>query len=123
MNPSLRQMRALVAIAKTGSFTLAAEYLHVTQSALSGQIKELEQMLGVTVVERTTRKAQLSELGRELYPLFDKMLQDLEQQRLEVTQKRLERDNAAGEPEGNRTTGAAVARESQILEKHGRAHR
>ena len=78
MNPSLRQMRALVAVAKTGSFTLAAEYLHVTQSALSGQIKELEQLLGVTVVERTTRKAQLSELGRELYPLFDKMLQDLD---------------------------------------------
>ncbi|MBJ7310767.1 LysR family transcriptional regulator [Rugamonas sp. CCM 8940] len=78
MNPSLRQMRALVALAKTGSFTLAAEYLHVTQSALSGQIKELEQLLGVKVVERTTRKAQLSELGRELYPLFDKMLQDLD---------------------------------------------
>lgn len=78
MNPSLRQMRALVAVAKTGSFTLAAEYLHVTQSALSGQIKELEQVLGVTVVERTTRRAQLSELGRELYPLFDKMLQDLD---------------------------------------------
>jgi DNA-binding transcriptional LysR family regulator len=78
MNPSLRQMRALVAIAKTGSFTLAADYLHVTQSALSGQIKELEQLLGVTVIERTTRKAQLSELGRELYPLFDKMLQDLD---------------------------------------------
>ena len=78
MNPSLRQMRALVALAKTGSFTLAADHLSVTQSALSGQIKELEQMLGVRVVERTTRKAQLSELGRELYPLFDKMLQDLD---------------------------------------------
>ena len=36
MSPSLRQMRAFVALAKTGSFTLAAEYLHVTQSALSG---------------------------------------------------------------------------------------
>ncbi|MGV7210282.1 LysR family transcriptional regulator [Oxalobacteraceae bacterium A2-2] len=78
MNPSLRQMRALVAIARTGSFTLAAEHLSLTQSALSGQIKELEQLLGVRVVERTTRKTQLSELGRELYPLFDKMLQDLD---------------------------------------------
>jgi len=78
MNPSLRQMRALVAIAKTGSFTLAAEHLNLTQSALSGQIKELEQLLGVKVVERTTRRAQLSEVGRELSPLFDKMLQDLD---------------------------------------------
>jgi len=43
MNPTLRQMRAFVALAKTGNFTLAAQYLHVTQSALSGLIKELEQ--------------------------------------------------------------------------------
>ncbi|MET0264990.1 MAG: LysR family transcriptional regulator [Duganella sp.] len=76
--PSVRHMRALVALARTGSFTLAADHLNLTQSALSGQIKELEQRLGVRVVERTTRKAQLSELGRELTPLFDKMLQDLE---------------------------------------------
>ncbi|SFU87522.1 LysR family transcriptional regulator [Pseudoduganella namucuonensis] len=78
MSPTLRQMRALVAIAKSGSFTLAAETLHVTQSALSGQIKELEQLLGVKVLERNTRRAQLSEIGRELYPLFDKMIQDLD---------------------------------------------
>ena len=78
MSPSLRQMRAFVALAKTGSFTLAAEYLHVTQSALSGLIKELESVLGVRVVERSTRKTQLSEIGRELYPLFEKMLEDLD---------------------------------------------
>ncbi|MET3129965.1 DNA-binding transcriptional LysR family regulator [Oxalobacteraceae bacterium GrIS 1.11] len=78
MSPSLRQMRAFVALAKTGSFTLAAAYLHVTQSALSGLIKELELVLGVRVVERSTRKTQLSEIGRELYPLFDKMIQDLD---------------------------------------------
>lgn len=78
MSPNLRQMRALVAVARTGSFTLAAEHLHLTQSALSGQIKELEQILGLRVFERNTRKTQLSEIGRELYPLFDKMIQDLD---------------------------------------------
>ncbi len=78
MSPTVRQMRALVAVARTGSFTAAADLLHVTQSALSGQIKELEQLLGVKVVERNTRRVQLSEVGRELYPLFDKMLQDLD---------------------------------------------
>jgi DNA-binding transcriptional LysR family regulator len=88
MNPSLRQMRALVALAKTGSFTLAADHLNVTQSALSGQIKELEQMLGVRVVERTTRKTQLSELGRELYPLFDKMLQDLDRAMADIASRK-----------------------------------
>jgi DNA-binding transcriptional LysR family regulator len=81
-------MRALVALAKTGSFTLAADHLNVTQSALSGQIKELEQMLGVRVVERTTRRAQLSELGRELYPLFDKMLQDLDRAMADIASRK-----------------------------------
>jgi DNA-binding transcriptional LysR family regulator len=81
-------MRALVALAKTGSFTLAADHLNVTQSALSGQIKELEQLLGMRVVERTTRKTQLSELGRELTPLFDKMLQDLDRAMADIANRK-----------------------------------
>lgn len=88
MNPTLRQMRALVAVARTGSFTLAAERLHVTQSALSGLIKELEQVLGLKVVERSTRRMQLSELGRELLPLFDKMLQDLDGALLDIASRK-----------------------------------
>jgi DNA-binding transcriptional LysR family regulator len=78
MNPTLRQMRAFVALAKTGNFTLAAEYLHVTQSALSGLIKELEQTLGVRVVDRSTRRIALTDMGRELLPLFGKMIDDLD---------------------------------------------
>lgn len=81
-------MRALVALAKTGSFTLAADHLNLTQSALSGQIKELEQTLGVRVVERTTRKTQLSELGRELTPLFEKMLQDLDRAMADIASRK-----------------------------------
>lgn len=78
MNPTLRQLRAFVALARTGSFTLAAEYLHVTQSALSGLIKELEQTLSARVVDRSTRKIALTDIGRELYPLFSKMIDDLD---------------------------------------------
>ncbi|MBQ5947537.1 LysR family transcriptional regulator [Massilia sp. ST3] len=78
MNPTLRQMRAFVAVAKTGHFTLAAEYLHITQSALSGLIKELEQTLGARVVDRSTRKIGLTDIGRELYPLFSQMIDDLD---------------------------------------------
>lgn len=88
MNPSLRQMRALVAVARTGSFTLAAEHLNLTQSALSGQIKELEQLLGIRVIERTTRKTQLSELGRELTPLFEKLLQDLDHAMADIASRK-----------------------------------
>lgn len=78
MNPTLRQMRALVAVARTGNFTLAAQYLHVTQSALSGLIKELEQTLGIRVLDRSTRKISLTETGRELTPLFSQMIDDLD---------------------------------------------
>ncbi len=78
MNVTLRQLRAFVAVARTGSFTLAADSLHVTQSALSGLIKELEQAIGVQLVDRTTRRIQLSEVGRECYPLIEKILQDLD---------------------------------------------
>jgi DNA-binding transcriptional LysR family regulator len=78
MSPTLRQMRAFVALSKTGNFTLAAQHLHVTQSALSGLIKEMEQTLGVRVVDRSTRKITLTDIGRELYPLFAKMIQDLD---------------------------------------------
>ncbi len=78
MNPTLRQMRAFVALAKTGNFTLAAQYMHVTQSALSGLIKELEQTLGVRVVDRSTRRTVLTETGNELYPLFSQMIDDLD---------------------------------------------
>ena len=78
MNVTLRQLRALVALVRTGSFTQAAASLHLTQSALSGQIKELELALGVRLVERSTRRMGLTEAGRGFYPLVDKILQDLE---------------------------------------------
>jgi DNA-binding transcriptional LysR family regulator len=77
-------MRAFTALARTGSFTLAAAYLHVTQAALSGLIKELEQTLGIRVVDRSTRKVALTDMGRELYPLFSKMIDDLDGALLDI---------------------------------------
>ncbi|MDQ3059057.1 MAG: LysR substrate-binding domain-containing protein [Pseudomonadota bacterium] len=78
MNVTLRQLRAFVAVARSGSFTLAAESLFITQSALSGLIKELEQTLGLRVIDRSTRRLQLSDAGRGLYPLIEKILHDLD---------------------------------------------
>ena len=85
MNITLRQLRAFVAVARTGSFTLAAESLFVTQSALSGLIKELEQSLGVRLFDRSTRRIHLSDVGRTVYPLIDKILHDLDGVLDEVT--------------------------------------
>lgn len=84
MKPTLRQLRAFVALARTGSFTRAAAYLHVTQAALSGLIKELEQTLGIRLVDRSTRKIALTEIGRELFPLFSKTIDDLDGALLDI---------------------------------------
>ncbi len=79
MNVTLRQLRAFLAVARTGSFTLAAESLFVTQSALSSLIKEFEGALGVRVIDRSTRRILLSDIGSNLVPLIDKIIQDLDQ--------------------------------------------
>jgi DNA-binding transcriptional LysR family regulator len=52
--------------------------MHVTQSALSGLIKELEQTLGARVIDRSTRRIALTEKGNELYPLYIQMIDDLD---------------------------------------------
>lgn len=78
MNVTLRQLRAFAALARTGSFTLAAESLYITQSALSGLIKELEQSLGTRLVDRSTRRVHLTGIGERLYPLLDGVLHDLD---------------------------------------------
>ena len=57
MNASLRQLRALVALAHMGSFTQAAAALHLTQSALSGPVKELELQ---RLVDLSTRSMALT---------------------------------------------------------------
>lgn len=79
MNYTLRQLRAFLAVARTGSFTRAAESLYVTQSALSGLIKELERVLGVRLVDRSSRKVHLTEVGEQLQPLLEAAIQDLDQ--------------------------------------------
>ncbi|MCA0424359.1 MAG: LysR family transcriptional regulator [Proteobacteria bacterium] len=78
MNITLRQLRAFVAIAKAGSFTGAAARLNLTQSALSGLMRELETSLGVQLAHRTTRMVQLSDIGAEFLPLAERVLDDLE---------------------------------------------
>lgn len=85
INITLRQLRAFVAVARTGSFTLAAESLFVTQSALSGLIKELEQLLGLRLFDRSTRRIHLTDTGRQIYPLIAKTLNDLDGVIEEVT--------------------------------------
>jgi LysR family hydrogen peroxide-inducible transcriptional activator len=63
---TLRQLRYLSALAKHGHFGRAAEACAVTQPALSMQIRDLEQTLGVAVVERRPGEVMLTDVGREI---------------------------------------------------------
>lgn len=60
------QIRAFHAVAVAGSYTRAAEHLHVTQPTLSGQVKALEAAYGVQLFERLGRGVELTGLGRDL---------------------------------------------------------
>ncbi len=68
MNINLRQLRAFVSIGRLGSFTKAADALHATQPALSAQIRELEDALGVKLFDRSTRSVTLTQAGEDLMP-------------------------------------------------------
>lgn len=62
----MRHLRALLALAEELNFTRAAERLHLTQQALSGQIRQLEERLGVRLVERDSRRVELTPAGQTL---------------------------------------------------------
>ena len=62
----IRQLKAFVAIAETGTFTAAAERVHVTQAAISMQIRQLEMESGVRLFVRAPRRVILTEAGEKL---------------------------------------------------------
>ena len=71
MNINFRQLRAFVSIGRLRSFTKAADALHATQPALSAQIRELEEALGVKLFDRSTRSVTLTQAGEDLLPVVD----------------------------------------------------
>jgi DNA-binding transcriptional LysR family regulator len=78
MNPDLRQIRAFATAAELGSFTRAANFLHVSQPTLTVQIRNLEAALGVRLFDRNTRTVALTRIGRDLLPGLQRVLRDLD---------------------------------------------
>jgi DNA-binding transcriptional LysR family regulator len=59
----IRPLQSFIALAEEGQFTAAARKLNIVQSGLSVTIKEMEQELGVQLVNRTTRNLSLTHAG------------------------------------------------------------
>lgn len=78
MDLNLRQVRAFVRVAQARSFTRAAALLHLSQPALTVQIRRLEEALGVRLLDRNTRAVDLTRIGRELAPAFQRILRELD---------------------------------------------
>lgn len=79
----LNQVRYFQAVVRLGSFTEAAEECHISQSAISQQIKSLEQELGIQLIERMNRKFILTPAGEYFYKKslilvadYDRLVQD-----------------------------------------------
>lgn len=83
MHPSLvpdltaRQLHAVLAVAEYGSFIAAAALLKTSQPALTRTIKRVEDVLGVRLFDRSTRRVEITAAGREFVSVAERMLNDL----------------------------------------------
>ena len=78
VTPSLRQLRFLVALSEHLHFGRAAEACFVTQSTLSSALKDMEDIMGVALVERTRRSVMMTPIGEEIAARGRLVLRDVE---------------------------------------------
>ncbi len=82
----MHQLRYFLAVAQTGSFTVAANICHVSQPSLSAQIAKLEAELGGPLIERSRQGARLTKSGELLRGRAAEALRQLESGRFEIEQ-------------------------------------
>ena len=96
---SYNQIRSFHAVASAGGFTAASRVLHVGQPTITGQVQALESFYGVELFHRRGRRVELTETGKELYAVTQRM-EILEKEAQEVLQ------NAGGFKSGHLRIGA-----------------
>jgi LysR family transcriptional regulator, glycine cleavage system transcriptional activator len=84
LNPPIHLLRAFVATARFGSVSRAAQSLHVTQSAVSKQVRELEDWLNVALFERVRKRLVLTQAGQGYEAAVQPLLAQLEAATLEL---------------------------------------
>ncbi|WP_345245463.1 LysR substrate-binding domain-containing protein [Pigmentiphaga soli] len=75
---SLRHLRCFLAIAETGSFTLAAARLFHTQSSLTATIQQFEEAIGMKLFDRTTRRVMLTDDAERFKVVAERILRDFD---------------------------------------------
>ncbi|HJZ35913.1 MAG TPA: LysR family transcriptional regulator [Solirubrobacterales bacterium] len=107
----LEQLEYLLTVARSGSFKRAAELLHLSQPALSENVRRLEVELGVELLDRGPDGTKISPEGRELMPMMTEILD---------AASRL-KQGAASADQSHRMTRATYRRAGRTAES-GRAH-
>lgn len=79
MHLTLRQLQCFSAVARNLSYTKAAEELHLTQPAVSMQIRQLELQAGLALTEQFGKQVHLTEAGREVYRYARSILQQVDE--------------------------------------------
>ncbi len=102
MADRFEDLRALVAVVSEGGFAAGAVSLGLAKSAISRRIRELEDRLGARLFERTTRRIQLTEIGREFHERAVELLAKLEDAEEAAS-------SASGELKGRIRVAAAVS--------------
>jgi DNA-binding transcriptional LysR family regulator len=77
-------VQAFIAIADHGGFRKAADALHITQTALTRRLQNIESFLGVKLVERTTRSVALTRIGQDFLPQARRLLTELSMALFEI---------------------------------------
>ena len=78
INPNLKHLRIFVEIARRGSFRNAANALHLSEPATSQAVTQLESLMGVKLLDRTTRAVRISEAGSAFLPDAERLLEGLD---------------------------------------------
>ncbi|MFV5434719.1 MULTISPECIES: LysR family transcriptional regulator [Acinetobacter calcoaceticus/baumannii complex] len=86
---TFKQMEALIWICKLGNFEAAAEKLHMSQSAISKRIHELESSFDIEIFDRSNRNAKLTEKGRELLIYSQEILEQRDVMLERVSDKKM----------------------------------
>ncbi len=76
-NISIKQIRTFLAVVETGSFRAASERVHLSQPAVTAHVQQLEDELGIAVLDRTTRRVRVTRAGERFRHRAERLLTDL----------------------------------------------